>query len=142
LSQAVQAKAAEVVSDLTEFVPPGGSIVPLVYSQKFATDKPAARAFMKAYIQGVRVYNDALLNAKDTDKVIGIIARYAKVDSKMIRESYPAGLDPNQHLNAQFLKTVQDFFITQRMLRAPADIEQLVDTTYADVAVKDLGEYR
>ncbi|MDB5405250.1 MAG: NMT1/THI5-like protein, partial [Rhodospirillales bacterium] len=42
LSQAVQAKAAEVVSDLTEFVPPGGSIVPLVYSQKFATDKPAA----------------------------------------------------------------------------------------------------
>ena len=111
LSRAVQTNLAAVVSDLIEFVPDGGSIVPLVYSEQFAANRQLATNFMKAYMRGVRVYNDAIGKGRDKDKVIEIIARAANVPVAIIRDGFPAGLDPNQRLNKKFLGSVQSFYV-------------------------------
>ncbi len=142
LSRALQTKLAVVVSDLIEFVPDGGSIVPLVYSEKFAADKTMATNFMKAYVRGVRVYNDAISKGLDKDKVIDIIAKAANVPSPVIRDGFPAGLDPNQRLNKSFLASVQNFYIAQKLFEKHADIDRMVNASFADAAVKELGEYR
>lgn len=143
LSQAVQAGAATVVDDLTAYVPAeGATIVPLVYGEEFAAKRDAASAFMKAYLQGVRIYNDALLKNKDKDKMIEIVAQGARVDPKVVRDGMPAGLDPNQKVSAAFFDELQDFFVEQRVLRSKIDVNQLIDPTFARAAVEQLGVYR
>ncbi len=142
LSRAVQERLAVVVSDLIEFVPDGGSIVPLVYSEQFAANKPLATNFMKAYMRGVRVYNDAIGKGRDKDRVIEIIAKGANVPIPVVRDSFPAGLDPNQRLNKKFLASVQSFYVEQKLLERAADIDKMVDASFSEAAVKELGEYR
>ncbi len=143
LSQALQADAAKVVSDLSEFVPASGAtIVPIVYSESFSQKTAAANAFMKAYTQGVRIYNDAFVKNKDKEKVIEIIARRAKIDAKIVAESFPAGLDPDQRVSLSFLDDLQKFFIAQNFLRSSIEVEKVVDQSFANAAVKDLGSYK
>jgi NitT/TauT family transport system substrate-binding protein len=143
LSQALQSGDAKVVSDLSEFVPSeGGTIVPIVYSEAFSQSTKPANAFMKAYMQGVRIYNDAFVKGKDKEKTIEIIARYAKVNPKTVRESFPAGLDPNQHISLEFLDELQTFFVKQNFLRTPIDVRKVVDLSFAKVAEKELGTYK
>lgn len=143
LSRAMSAGAVKVVSDLSEFVPPTGStIVPLVYSEKFANEKPEAMAFMKAYLQGVRMYNDAIIKGKDKDKAIAVIAKYANVKPEIVREAFPAGLDPDQRVSKEFLDRLQTFFVQQHYLRSTVDVSKVVDLSFADAAVKELGPYK
>ncbi len=142
LSRAVQTNLGAVVSDLIEFVPEGGSIVPLVYSEQFAANRTMATNFMKAYMRGVRVYNDAIGKGKDRDKVIDIIAKAANVPVPVIRDGFPAGLDPNQRLNKTFLNSIQTFYVEQKLLERAADIDKMVDLSFSDAALRELGEYR
>ncbi|MDB5594401.1 MAG: transporter substrate-binding protein [Hyphomicrobiales bacterium] len=143
MSQALQAGAAKVTSDLTEFVPPAGAtIVPIVYSEDFVARAPAAKAFMKAYMQGVRIYNDAFAKGRDKEKIIEIIARYAKVKPEIVSDGFPAGLDPDQAVSASFLDELQDFFVEQKFLREKIDVRRIVDTSFAEAAVHDLGAYK
>jgi NitT/TauT family transport system substrate-binding protein len=143
MSQAIQAGAATVVSDLTEFVPAsGGTIVPIAYSEKFADRKPQANAFMKAYLQGVRVYMDAFVHGKDKDKIIDLVARHAKLDQKVVRDGFPAGFDPDQRVSTEFLGELQSFFVAQSLLRTPIDVNKIVDASFAEAAVAELGVYK
>jgi NitT/TauT family transport system substrate-binding protein len=143
MSQALQGGVAKVVSDLTEFVPEHGAvIVPIVYSEDFARKTKLANAFMRAYMQGVRIYNDAMVKGKDTEKAIDIIARYAKVKPEIVRDSFPAGMDPNQRISLPFLEELQTFFVKEKFLRDKIDVNKIVDLSFADAAVKELGTYK
>jgi NitT/TauT family transport system substrate-binding protein len=143
LSEAVHADTVKVISDLTEFAPKeGGILVPIVYSEKFAQATETANAFMKAYMRGVRAYNDALAKGKDKQKTIEIIARYAGLDPKIISDGFPAGFDPNQRVSTQFLGEFQTFFVEHGFLDSSIDIGRLVDMSFADAAVKELGPYK
>jgi NitT/TauT family transport system substrate-binding protein len=143
MSQALQGGVAKVVSDLTEFVPEHGAvIVPIVYSEDFARKTKLANAFMRAYMQGVRIYNDAMVKGKDTEKAIDVIARYAKVKPEIVRDSFPAGMDPNQRISLPFLEELQTFFVKEKFLRDKIDVNKIVDLSFADAAVKELGTYK
>jgi NitT/TauT family transport system substrate-binding protein len=144
LSDAVQADTVKVISDLTEFAPKeGGILVPVVYSEKFAAEATeTAKAFMKAYMRGVRVYNDAFVKGKDKQKIIEIIARYANIDPKIISDGFPAGFDPNQRVSIPFLGEFQTFFFAKGFLDASIDLGRIVDMSFADAAVKELGPYK
>jgi ABC-type nitrate/sulfonate/bicarbonate transport system substrate-binding protein len=120
----------------------GGTIVPIVYSEIFSQKTALANAFMKAYMQGARIYNDAIIKGKDKDKAIEIIARYANVSAKIVRESFPAGIDPNQHISLEFLDELQTFFIKQNFLRASIDVKKVVDLSFANSAENELGTYK
>jgi NitT/TauT family transport system substrate-binding protein len=140
LTETLQQGAAKQVSDLIEFAPGGNMTnVPLIYSETFAKNKTLAQNFMTAYVRGVRVYNDAFERGKDKDKVIDIIARHAKLPPATVRSAFPCGLDPNQHVTSDVLEDVQQFFIRQGMLTAPALISQVVDSSFARTAVAQLG---
>lgn len=143
MSQALQGDVVKVVSDLTEFVPEHGAvIVPIVYSEEFARKTKLANAFMKAYMQGARLYNDAIIKGKDKKKAIEVIARYAKLKPEIIRDSFPAGIDPNQRVSEAFLDELQTFFVKEKFLRDTIDVKKIVDLSFADAAVKELGAYK
>ena len=143
LSQTLRSGDAKMVSDLVEFAP-GGSmvIVPLVFSEGFIKNRPVSLAFMKAYVQGVRAYIDAVAKNKNKDKVMEIIARRSKLDEALVRASFPCWLDPDQRVNTRALDVLQTFFVQQGMLAAPIDLNRLVDPSFAQAAVAALGAYR
>lgn len=141
LTQANELTHLVSVTDFTEIVPPGGAIiVPLVYSETFAKNQAAAEAFMTAYMRGVRVYINAIKTKKDLDKVIEIIAQYTHAAPDVVRKSNPVYFDPNQRIGRTFFAQAQDFFIKQHYLSSPADLGTLIDTSFADAALKTLGK--
>jgi NitT/TauT family transport system substrate-binding protein len=143
LTQSLQGGATKQVSDLTEFV--GGksvSTVGIVYSEKFRQNRKLGDAFMLAYMRGVRAYNDAFVKGKDRDRAIDIIARHTRLDPKIVRECFPAGLDPNQTVDIAALNQVAAFYDAQHMLAKPIDAAKIVDTSFAEDAIKVLGVYK
>lgn len=143
LSQMIHDGTAVDVSNVGDFTDAGAARinVPLVYSEKFAQNRELAQAFMTAYMRGVRVYNDAFVKGIDLDKVIDIMARHSETDPEVIRSSFPAGLDPNQEINLDTINEMQEFFVEQGFLDAVVPLDTLVDTSFAEAAVAELGRY-
>lgn len=146
LSQALQMGIARPLSDLV--AASGGTAaesstsVPLVYSEVFARDQTAAQGFMDAYLKGVRLYNDAFTRGIDKERIIGILAARAKLEPAIIRDGFPAGLDPNGKVSARFLEECQAYFVEQHFLPATIDLKRLVDPSFANSTVARLGEYK
>lgn len=142
LTQGRAMGAAEVIGDPLENAPGKTPIVvPLVYSEGFAEKHELAQNFMTAYMRGVRDYNDAFRKDIRKDEVIEIIARNAGLDEQIVRDAYPAGLDPNQQVDQESLAFFQEFFVKEGQIREPIDIDQLLDQSFADAALEQLGPY-
>jgi NitT/TauT family transport system substrate-binding protein len=146
LSEALHMGIARMLNDLA--AASGGTeaesstSVPLVYSEAFARDHERAQGFMDAYLRGVRLYNDAFAHGIGRERIIGILAARANLDPAVVRDGFPAGLDPNGKVSLRFLSECQDYFIQQKYLTAPIDLTKLVDPSFAADTVKRLGEYK
>lgn len=143
LTRILQQGATAVVSDLTEYLPEDGiTLVPLVYSESFATEqRDVAERFMMAYMQGVRQYNDAFVKGENKDEIVKIIAEYADLDEDLVRSAFMWGLHPNQHVNTDYLAEFQEFFVREGFVPQPIDVSAVVDSSFAEAAVAQLGEY-
>lgn len=142
LTQGRSMGAAEVIGDPLKNAPGKTPIVvPLVYSEGFAAKQELAQSFMIAYMRGIRDYNNAFRKNIRKDEVIAIIARNAGLDEQIVRDAYPAGLDPNQQVDRESLSFFQEFFFKEGQIREPIDIDQLLDQSFADAAVEKLGKY-
>lgn len=140
LSQAIQNNLADQISDLTKAVPGGYAVLtPLVYGETLVKDRKTGEAFMRAYMRGVRDYNDAFRKGKNKEKIIDIIAARTQVSRDIIAKSFPPGLDPDQRVSTEGMQVFQKFYQDQNLLRKPIDVTKLIDSTYADAAVKALG---
>jgi NitT/TauT family transport system substrate-binding protein len=142
LTQALKNGDAVAVSDFVEIVPPGASIVPIVYSETFARNRSDGLAFMTAYMRAVRLYTDAFKKNIGKDRVIATVAKHTGFPEPVIRDSNPVGFETHQEVNVAFLEEAQRFHIAEGFLRAPVDVRQLVDPSFARAAVQVLGPYR
>jgi NitT/TauT family transport system substrate-binding protein len=143
LSQAIANGDAKPVSDFTEIVPPvGGSIVPVIYSEKFAANRRAGEAFMLTYMKAVHIYTDAYKKNLGRERVIATLAKHTGFAPEIIRNGNPVGFSPNQEVSAEFFDQAQRFHIEQGFLREPVDVRRLLDPSFARAAIRVLGEYR
>jgi NitT/TauT family transport system substrate-binding protein len=141
-SQAVRTGIAKPVSDMTEELPPQGvSTTALLFGKKLLDDRQTGTKFMLAYVRGVRAYNDAMFFGKDKDRVISIIAKAMKVPADEISKSYPPGLDPNQAIDLNWLSTCEKSYRDSGSLDVEVDPAKMVDTSFRDAAIKELGQY-
>lgn len=142
MTQGVEAGVVKVVSDMTEGTPKQGeTLTGLLYGKKMLQDRKLGNAFMRAYMRGVRAYNNAMFHGKDHDKVVKIIAKETDMPVELIDKTDPVGLDPDQRLDPEYISRLQNFYIAQGMLNNPVDVHELIDTSFAKAAVKQLGEY-
>lgn len=141
-TQAVEAGTVKPASDMTEGTPKAGeTLTGLLYGKRLLDDRKLGVAFMKAYIRGVRAYNDAAFHGKNRDKVMKIIAEETDMPVSLIKKTSPVGLDPDQRLDPKYIDRLQHFYIDQGQLTKSTDVDKLVDTSYAKSAVKQLGRY-
>lgn len=127
---------------------PNHELAVVLYSTGFIKAHPdTAKAFMRAYIRAARDYNNALANGKiagpNANDVIAILTEYTPIkDASVYREIVPQGTNPDGKLNLASLNNDLHFFQSEGVIKGDVTVAQVVDTSFADAAVKDLGPYK
>jgi NitT/TauT family transport system substrate-binding protein len=102
---------------------------------------------MRAYIRAARDYNNGLANGKlagpNAAEVISILTEYTSIkDPETFRTIVPQGTNPDGKLNVPSLQTDLDFFKSGGLIEGTVSLDQVVDTSFAEDAVKKLGPYQ
>jgi NitT/TauT family transport system substrate-binding protein len=118
------------------------------YGAPFLTRRPeVGRRFIKAYIKGIRDYNDVLKDGRiagpGADEVVDMIARYSVTkDKDLIRSVIPAALHPDGEINVEALSKDLAFVRSLGLVKGNVSATDVVDMSFAKAAVAELGPYR
>ena len=96
---------------------------------------------MKAYLQDVRVYNDACRNGIGRDAVIASIASHAGVKPELQERTVPAGLTPDGCANSHDLPDQLAWFRSVGYLHRDLELDAVVANRFCERAVQELGRY-
>ncbi|UOF90371.1 ABC transporter substrate-binding protein [Fodinisporobacter ferrooxydans] len=123
---------------------PDEEISTIAYGKKLVDNKDLGNRFMVAYLQGVRAYDDAIIYGnKDRDKIIKILTKETFVnDPKTYQKMNPPFLDPNGQIPKDGVVNDQNWYAAQGMVKKKTNVDNLVDPSYADYALKKLGKYQ
>jgi len=123
---------------------PNEQVAAVSYGQSLLARPELARGFMLGYLKGVRDYNRAIMEGKaDKAPIYETLAKYTPLkDVALSAKVIPTGLDPDGKLNVQSMKDDQQYYLDHKTLQAPVDIDKLIDTSFAEAAVKTLGPYK
>jgi NitT/TauT family transport system substrate-binding protein len=126
---------------------PNQEISVVMYGGAFIRDhRDLGVKFMRAYIRGVRFYNDALANGKlagpNAAAVIKLLSDETKMDPAVLRAITPDGANPDGKLNLQSLRDDLAAYKSWGLIDGTVNADQTVDTSFAAEAVKGLGRYR
>lgn len=113
----------------------------MFYGEKFSAEKPeAAKAFMVAYLKGVRDYNRAFVQKKDPDSEVAMLMKHTPTDSpEVMRNARPVGLSPDGRLNLTSMQADLDWYAEMGYVQVKPDLNKLVDHSYVDAAAAKLG---
>ena len=146
-TKAVQLGAAvRFVGD--DVVYPNHQLAVVLYGGDFIKRRPdAAKKFMRAYIKAVRDYNDALIDGKLTgpkaQDIIAIMTEYTEVkDPSVYRAITSHGTNPDGRVYEASLKRDLQFYKEQGLIEGDINVEQVVDHSFVDAVVRELGPYR
>jgi len=116
----------------------------IMYSPVFIEKYPEqAKAFMVAYVKGLRDYNDAFEKGKGKDDIITILTKSTRIKDREIYDRVaPVGLNPDGKVNIESLKSDASWYHKQGYLKKNPDVDSIVDLSFAEHAVKILGEYK
>ncbi|MDP2727250.1 MAG: ABC transporter substrate-binding protein [Dehalococcoidia bacterium] len=124
---------------------PGNSIeaATVAYAPKLAKNTDLGRRWMVAYLKGVRYYFEALKPAQGKAEIAAAVAKYTPIkDPKMFEDMEPAYLDPNGALDSASLKFQYDWLVKEGAYTGKTTFQDLIDTSFADYAVQQLGKYQ
>lgn len=139
---------AAVVVATDDQVAPNHQIAVIMYSQSFVDNKrDVAQRFMRAYVRAVRFYNGALkggrLAGPNADELISILLAYTHVkDPQIYRDVTPTGMNPDGYVNAASLARDLAFYTEQGLVKSKIDINSLIDHSFAQAVVSELGPYK
>jgi NitT/TauT family transport system substrate-binding protein len=127
---------------------PGQQTAVVLFSEDFARQRrPIAQKFLLAYIRAARDYNDALLDGKlagaNAAEIISILNGYTEIkDPETYATMNAFAVNPNGAVNAESLKNDYNFFTERGLIPSKVAVEQVIDKSFAEEAVRILGPYR
>jgi NitT/TauT family transport system substrate-binding protein len=126
---------------------PNHQIAVLLYSENFGRKPEVARKFMRAYLKGVRFYNGALKDGRmigpNADEVIAILAESTPIkDPAVYKAITPTGMNPDGKVNVQSLADDLAFYKEQGLITGDIKADQVVDHSFVEAALKELGPYK
>ena len=146
-TRAVQSGAAVRVMGDDEIYP-NHQLAVVLYSGNFIKTNPeAARGFMRAYLRAVRDYNDALKEGRiagaNADEIVSILTEYTPVkDAAVYRAIHAQGSNPNGRVHEPSLRNDLQFYIDEGLIQGKVALESVMDHSFVEAAVKDLGPYK
>jgi NitT/TauT family transport system substrate-binding protein len=102
------------------------------------------RRWMTAYVRGVRDYNDAFgPQRRGREEIIQHLIKYTVIkEPKDYDQMRPAGIDPDGKLAVQSIRDDLQYYERAGLVRDPIDLSRVVDTSFQEFAVLQLGPYQ
>jgi NitT/TauT family transport system substrate-binding protein len=131
-----------------DVVYPDQQVAVVLYSDKFIKENPdVAKKFMRAYIKAVRDYNDALKDGKlagrNADEIIAILNEKTAIkDPGVYKSITPNGVNPNGKVFEASLNKDLQFFKDRQLVKGDISVEQVLDNSFVDAVIKELGPYK
>ena len=146
-TQAVNSgSAVRVMGD--DEIYPMHQLAVVFYSGDFIKKKPeAAKRYMRAYLRGVRYYNDAIVNGRLAgplgDEIIAIFSEKIPLkDNNLYKTLIPPATNPDGKVQIDSLREDLDFFRAAGDIQGKVTLEQALDSSFAEAAVAALGPYK
>ena len=132
--------------DTNEFYP-NQQISVIFFSDKFTAErKDVADKFMRAWLRGVRAYNDTIKGGKiaapGSDDVVQIMAKSFNMKPELIREMYSTAQHVDGMVNTAGIQKDLDFFMKQGWVKGKISAKDVVDMSFAQKASAALGPYQ
>ncbi|GEM_PF-357604 len=110
-------------------------------------DKDAGQRFVKAFLRGVRDFEDAVSKNKNKADIVKIAGEPLRITPELWDAVQQGGgmayLDPNGRVTIEALQPIVDFWIQTKAVQVPSfDVKTLVDPSFAQAAVQSLGTYQ
>ncbi len=141
VTQAVKLGIADPWKDPEEYNK-GAQVAVLAYGKSVMERPEVAKAFMVAYVQSMRDYNDGIFHGIDKDAIIDILVEYSTVkDRSLYVDMYPTGLNPDGYVRMEGIQMDLDWYKAQGLLKGDLAAEDVVDNSYVDYALEILGKY-
>ncbi len=144
----IATKMGVAVRFSTAEIYPNQEIALLFYGGNFIKERPeVATKFMIAYLQGVRFYNDALVDGRFTGpaapEVIDIITRDSTVkDKALFADMIANGCNPDGYVNLDSINKDIAFYKWQGVLEGNITAQDATDHSFVDRALAVLGPYK
>jgi len=119
------------------------SIVHYVINSDWAKQNSAvAHRLFVAVARGTRDYCQAYHHGPNREEVIGIMMKYGVAGDHDSLDKFPwQARDPNGRFNMASVLDVQDWYFKDGYIKRKFTAAQLVDTSYAEQAAKELGPF-
>jgi len=145
-SQAINSGIAVRLSDDTLY--PNQQVAVLLYGSDLITRRrDVAERFMVAYVKAARIYNDATkgghFDGPGSAAVIDLIMKTTGLkDRDIFKSMIPNGISPDGAVNKDSLAEDLRFFVAEGLIEKPVQVDDVLDMSFADNAVRKLGPYR
>jgi NitT/TauT family transport system substrate-binding protein len=125
---------------------PGQQTAVVLFSEGFAGRRALAQKFMNAYIHAVRDYNAALKDGRlagaNAGDIISILTEYTEIKTPETFATMTAfAVNPDGHVNIASLRNDLAFFRERRLVDGKVSVDQVIDQSFAEEAVRALGAY-
>jgi len=116
----------------------------LLYGPDFAQKRAdVARRFMVAYLKGVRDYDNAFRKNQDRAAIVAILTKNTTVKQAALYDKMVMpGLNPDGAVNVDGMKADMAWFLSKGYLKETVDVAKVVDNSFVEQAVKQLGPYK
>jgi NitT/TauT family transport system substrate-binding protein len=127
---------------------PNQQVATILYSADFIKQRPDdARRFMRAYLKAARDYNDALRDGRlagpNADEIIAILTETTIIKDPGVYKAITSnGVNPDGRINEDSLRKDLQFFRERGLIEGNIGVDQVVDNSFVEWALKDLGPYR
>jgi len=102
----------------------------------------ALQGYVNAYLRGVRDYCNAYHHGAIRSEMIESIVRHASERDPKLLNDYPwVARSPDLRINVASMLDMQDWYVANKFSTAKLPAERLLDTSYAENAVKNLGPF-
>lgn len=117
------------------------------YSGEFAKRRDEATRFMRAVIRASRFYYESLKDGHfagaNASEVIAILSESTKLkDGSIYKAIYPSSVSPDGKLNVASMRRDLDYFKSQGLVKGNVRVEDVVDASFVNAAVAQLGPYK
>ncbi len=113
----------------------------LFYGPEFIKNKKAAAGFMKAYLKGVRLYNQGLTDKKIMADVTTVLKKHIEItDEKIWQSLRKVGLTNDGQLNSESMLSDIKWYNENGFLPTMPKTEQFLDLQFAEAATKELDQ--
>lgn len=114
----------------------------LVASERFAGRTDVARAWIVAYLRGVRDYNDAMFKRRDRDAVVKILTQHTLVkDAATYDRMVMPGIHPDGELNVPSIRESYAQLRATGEVTGDVDLDRIIDQSFVRYAQQVLGPY-